>query len=153
MKITLINFPPSSGSSRLLIEFAAFDFIYCVCVISMMCYLLFCNEHKLRYMRVWEIEWVCLSSCQCQCVCVYMWPGKRAIVCNLHDCPLSIVKINREKKTESERERESNRFMCRWRWFSYAVAGKIYAHDKLWHLVCWVSVAPYAHNFRILNHT
>lgn len=39
MKIALINFPPSSGSSRLLIEFAAFDFIYCVYEISMMCYL------------------------------------------------------------------------------------------------------------------
>lgn len=35
----------ASGSSQLLIEFAAFDFIYCVYVISMMCYLLFCRVH------------------------------------------------------------------------------------------------------------
>lgn len=68
-EIALINFPPSVWLiSRLLIEFAAFDFIYCVCiVISMMCYLLLCSN-----VQIWMRECVTRKTCI------------------LHDCPISI---------------------------------------------------------------
>lgn len=61
-EIALINFPLSVWLiSRLLIEFEAFDFIYCVCiVISMMCYLLLCSN-----VQIWMRECVTRKTCIC----------------------------------------------------------------------------------------
>lgn len=52
IKITLINFQPPSGSSRLLIEFAVFDFIYCVCNINDMLFTVVRTTKSAAWIRV-----------------------------------------------------------------------------------------------------
>lgn len=82
---------------------------------------------------------------RCGCVCE---TGKRAIVYNLHDCLLNNINVVfREWEREKERRMKSKRESSSVEGFDTAVSGKFMLAIVL------VSVAPYAHNFQILNHT
>lgn len=84
-------------------------------------------------MRVWE----CVHAPLC------VWPGERAIVCSLHDCPLNNIKV-------VERENETVDSCVDGSAMQLQVEFMLIINSSI---CAWVSVAPYAHNFRILNHT